>query len=528
MATKIQVRRDTAANWRIANPVLSQGEPGLEIDTNKLKYGNGTTLWNDLPYASRGEAFTRSGSTGKPVGLREVSGIKSFTFETTGHRFVSFTAGNSLDGATTMVVDASVYPNIRYTQEAFNNESGLRYYVNGVQQNNCNNVTVNGDIYTLTTDGSVTCSPGDQILISAWARGTQAVFPDYGSSGGHVPLTAATNTNTIRLDLSGSVGSSTDDYNLSYNGITYNATASLTAYPGQNFIVFNPLDFENKTRTQRKITNAVKISGTTWDITFDGTPLSAGQRAVSLPVQASFDYEGNKLYINAKNYPELQSFDPYTAGTVVKVNGTPVANFDNFFPWNPQNVSMDPYGNWLIPLNTSIAYTISDTIVLEFTHTDYARIDYYIPNLHDNSTAYYNNAYRWFDWNSDVPRSVDQKGNGVRGGMIQGYVSVYDTETKSTERTMFNNFFDIRNNGSWQYPMVGFNGPDGDQMYGDFLGNDGEFGDQNYIYYDFYEAGIFFSKAPWNQDYQYIARDLKVDIVYKMSLFVDSTDDDWC
>ena len=50
MATKLQIRRDTAANWTTANPILAQGEPAYEIDTNRLKIGDGTTDYNALPY----------------------------------------------------------------------------------------------------------------------------------------------------------------------------------------------------------------------------------------------------------------------------------------------------------------------------------------------------------------------------------------------------------------------------------------------------------------------------------------------
>ena len=50
MATKIQLRRDTAANWAGTNPILAQGEPGIELDTNKLKVGDGSTAWNSLDY----------------------------------------------------------------------------------------------------------------------------------------------------------------------------------------------------------------------------------------------------------------------------------------------------------------------------------------------------------------------------------------------------------------------------------------------------------------------------------------------
>ena len=50
MASQIQLRRDTAANWTSANPVLAQGEFGIESNTLKAKLGNGSTAWNSLAY----------------------------------------------------------------------------------------------------------------------------------------------------------------------------------------------------------------------------------------------------------------------------------------------------------------------------------------------------------------------------------------------------------------------------------------------------------------------------------------------
>lgn len=45
---KVQMRRDTAANWAAANPVLAEGEVGYIIDTKAEKIGDGVTAWNDL------------------------------------------------------------------------------------------------------------------------------------------------------------------------------------------------------------------------------------------------------------------------------------------------------------------------------------------------------------------------------------------------------------------------------------------------------------------------------------------------
>jgi hypothetical protein len=50
MATRMQQRRGTAAQWTAANPVLAAGEIGFETDTNKFKMGNGTSTWSALQY----------------------------------------------------------------------------------------------------------------------------------------------------------------------------------------------------------------------------------------------------------------------------------------------------------------------------------------------------------------------------------------------------------------------------------------------------------------------------------------------
>jgi hypothetical protein len=46
----IKFRRGPAALWVSINPTLGAGEPGYEIDTGKVKIGNGTDHWNDLDY----------------------------------------------------------------------------------------------------------------------------------------------------------------------------------------------------------------------------------------------------------------------------------------------------------------------------------------------------------------------------------------------------------------------------------------------------------------------------------------------
>ena len=52
MAVQIQLRRGTASQWTSANPILAEGEMGVELDTGKWKFGNGTSTWSILSYGS--------------------------------------------------------------------------------------------------------------------------------------------------------------------------------------------------------------------------------------------------------------------------------------------------------------------------------------------------------------------------------------------------------------------------------------------------------------------------------------------
>lgn len=54
MALKIQLRRGTAAEWTSTNPVLMQGEMGVETDTLKVKMGDGSKTWTQLQYFTQG------------------------------------------------------------------------------------------------------------------------------------------------------------------------------------------------------------------------------------------------------------------------------------------------------------------------------------------------------------------------------------------------------------------------------------------------------------------------------------------
>jgi hypothetical protein len=84
MTSRLQNRRDTAANWTSNNPTLAAGEIGLETDTAKFKMGDGSTAWNSLAYAYTAGAAGATGPTGPtgatgPTGSAGASGATGAT-----------------------------------------------------------------------------------------------------------------------------------------------------------------------------------------------------------------------------------------------------------------------------------------------------------------------------------------------------------------------------------------------------------------------------------------------------------------
>lgn len=99
--TIIQNRQDTSTNWTRINPVLVQGELGIEIDTNKFKIGDGVTAWKDLAYPIP----TKTSQLINDSGFLNVASIPSRTSQLvndsgflTSHQDIS----NKADRATTL------------------------------------------------------------------------------------------------------------------------------------------------------------------------------------------------------------------------------------------------------------------------------------------------------------------------------------------------------------------------------------------------------------------------------------------
>ena len=132
MTTRLQQRRDTAANWTSNNPTLAAGEIGYETDTAKFKIGNGSTAWTSLAYAyGAAPALTFNAQTGT-----------SYTLATTD---VGALVTLSNTGGITLTVPPSVFTTGQ---------------VIDVQQINTGQVTfAAGSGVTITSTGSTAAAP---------------------------------------------------------------------------------------------------------------------------------------------------------------------------------------------------------------------------------------------------------------------------------------------------------------------------------------------------------------------------------
>ena len=66
---KIQIRRDSSANWKGTNPTLALGELGADMTLHRLKVGDGTRAWTSLPWIN-GDVYENLESI-----LRMLSGV---------------------------------------------------------------------------------------------------------------------------------------------------------------------------------------------------------------------------------------------------------------------------------------------------------------------------------------------------------------------------------------------------------------------------------------------------------------------
>lgn len=139
---KFQLRRDTAANWASVNPTLGPGEPALETDTRNVKYGDGVTAWNSLPYAVPAPSAT----------------IEASEALSTGNVLNLYTSGGNARIRKANATDTAKPANAFTLTAIANGASGAIYFV-GQIITGLSGLTPGTVYYLDTTGGALTATP---------------------------------------------------------------------------------------------------------------------------------------------------------------------------------------------------------------------------------------------------------------------------------------------------------------------------------------------------------------------------------
>lgn len=534
MTTRIKLRRDTATTWTATNPVLALGEPGLETDTRKVKYGDGVTAWNLLDYSVSAESdsnfahtFT-DGVNDSVWRMVTVQGAKEFTFETEGNKILKFALTTAMvanigDGYLTFT--ATDNPELAdWFLNYWGRENSTSLYTKSdFDANNLNNLAINGSnpapgVYLLNV--SQPFSQGDQVVLNYWSEGTTFQNTNYDTWGTWLPdVSETTATNNVTISLN------------EYNWLGSGEGSTLEALLNSDYFGKHALYFQtdgNNNGDLRNITNAVDNGDSTVTLTFDGDAVQSktteevtftftavdtrvDDSYLVVPVSAAPTFATDCIY----GWMTGTNTNKYTGSTnrsgYLTINGgEPI----NFF-WYQNGAAPMQY---TLNMQSNVWYNQGDTIVVTYykSNTEF-ELSIYKP---DTSVNNWNNGYRWFNWKEDMAQEYSPAvGNGVVGGNGQYYMRVYREPVgtwEATSRSLASQFGWSAQGNYQRQPY--------DPYTNDGASNWGKDTDQCYPMYDFDEFGIVFNGT---NRYNDLSVTYKVRIMYKMELMIGEDTYGW-
>lgn len=532
MSSKIQLRRDTSSNWTATNPILAQGEPGLETNTNKVKYGDGTTAWNLLDYAAGGTAAAGDFTTGfedgvddKTYHLVRVQGKKEFDFRTEGYMKIDITITEAMlvdIGNGNLTFNATDTPEIADVWLTYTRGNNINFYMKSDYESgnyaNWYNGLTNPDTGIYVTPAPVPFNVGDQIVCKYWSEGTTYTGSYYDNNGWYYPDTTSSgpsNEVTVRVDITPWLGDGSPGTTL-YDLLD----PALLSKHSLNF-----QSVSDYASDLRNITNIVNNNDGTLAFTFDGAPLQTNAITLTTFQFTAIDSQVDNWYLTIPNsiYPtfNVDAMNPYDAqyytnndirsGTVT-INGGPEIVFNWFGNRDGNN------GNfWINNRDSAWTYNQGDTIVVNFyKHSTLITINTYRP---DNAQNNWNNGYKWFDWKEDIATEYSPgRGNGIAGGQGQLYMTGFKAPSPSGDtggNTSLVSQFGWAGLGNYQRSPY-------DPYTQDYADNKGAWG--CYPMNNFDDRGIVFYNNSTDNDW---SQSWKIRIVYRFDLIIGAEDYGW-
>lgn len=190
-------RRKTAADWTSQNPILMDGELGLEKVTRLFKFGDGVTAWNSLPYAGASVGVVPwgaiTGTLSAQTDLAAALGAKQATLVSATN--IKTINGASILGAGDLVVSGGGGISDGDKGDITVSSSGAVWTIDAGAVTNAKAA----NMATATIKGRATAGTGDPEDLT----GTQATaLLDTFTSGakGLVPASGGGTTNFLRAD----------------------------------------------------------------------------------------------------------------------------------------------------------------------------------------------------------------------------------------------------------------------------------------------------------------------------------------
>ena len=232
MAIRIQLRRDTAANWVSSNPVLRAGEVGIETDTLKFKIGNGSSTWTQITN------YANVTSTGLSNSLNDY--ILASTLDTP-----NGPAKLNADGELLIPEDSIILWNdaeYTYTTKVIATQPTANRTI--TLPNNTGTVALTSDLVTTNvsegTNLYYTDERAQDAVATALAAGTHTnISVSYNDNAGSISLTGAqTYSNEDAVDaVAAAIAAGTQTnisvtYDDANNSISFNASGGVSSLTG--------------------------------------------------------------------------------------------------------------------------------------------------------------------------------------------------------------------------------------------------------------------------------------------------------
>ena len=249
---QFQFRRDSSGTWTSVNPILAQGEFGLETDTLSMKMGDGSTAWNSLAYYS---TKIRTGAGAPAGGLGSIGDVYIRT------------SNNDLynkTGASTW----SVVGNIQGSQG-----------IQGIQGDPGVVQTVTAGDGTLTAGGTT-------------ANPTLRIASDVALPGNPTAATQATNNSSTRLATTAFVNNeiANDAPNVALNNVGASPNAQGASLSGQSLTLqpanasfpglMSAADYTTLQNQRKAFVNILDSGGDNTGVASSAAALTAAQAAL--------------------------------------------------------------------------------------------------------------------------------------------------------------------------------------------------------------------------------------------------------